>query len=366
MPVTATQLSNALTDYLAGRSEAQVARSSVLLGLLMITGGAGPNVMWGVEGGTNDSDVYIDAEDIDAAASESDVRPQAALQWAIYGGPVQVGDQAADIAEKLSAGNAPDQIRGRLGLILDEIRIRNQKTGERLGLDLYTATGTRGGKPTLVGLAEIAKNGDSDTYGGLTPSTYTWWRGLVDTTGGAITQTKVQNFFQSFVKDGGCGSKPMIAVTNPDLWIVLKRSVEGTTRVQVNVVANVSINGGNYALPGGATAFYVDGVLVVQDKNCPAGSLFAWADGALELVRLPAAEEAQPGMSMKALAAEIFGNVELDPKDFGSAAQPNRLPAQVKFLAKTGLATKLWSGVTLQLRCRRRNAVGKMTGLTVS
>ena len=367
MALTRAQLSSAFTDYVSGQSQSQIARTTVLLGLISVNNsGAGNNLTWNVEGGANDSNVYSDAENIDADTAESDARVRGSLQWAIYGGPINVGDLAGSIAESLSPGHAPDALRGRLGLMLDELRIRNHKTSELLAEDLYVGTGTRGGKSSLVGLRAIAKNGDADVYAGLTPSTYTWWKGLKDATGGVVSKSKVQTFFKSWVKDGGCGRRPSIAVMDPDIWLKLKQSVETDVRTQVNVVTQVTLAGGTYALPGGATAYYVDGVLCVEDKQCPTGELYAWADGALELVQLPEADQAQPGVGLKTAAQALFGNVELDMKEFGDALKGGRLQSYVKFLAKTGLGTKAFAGVNVQLKCRQRNAVGVMTGLTTS
>lgn len=361
-------LTSALTAVVAPMLNDQVNRSSVFLSLLDKEDAFGPNATWPVKGGSNSATVWADADTVDASAGTPDTPLNAVTQWAIYGDRVQVGDLAQAVAESIPAGHAAQAFQGKGALLLSHVKDACEKVAEKLNQHSYSATGTSGGKNTVVGLATLAKA--TGSYAGIDPTTYTWWKAIEQANGAVarnITKELVQTFFNTFIEktNGGPGRKPDYAITTPALWLKLKQDIEADSGVQVNVSTEVPASGGKITIPAGCTAFLLDGTWVIQDPDCTAGTMYAWCRDALVLKTLPAVTTEDSAAQLQAVVKQITGS-EVDMAALGAPASAmgrGTIKPHVKKLGATGLSTNLFVGCYVSLACKRRNAVGQLADL---
>lgn len=341
----------------------QMHRSAVTLALLRKTPRGGANATWPVSGGDNDSKTYADGEDVEDG--ESDTRVKAVQQWAIYGGPVAVGDLASAVAQSTPAGLAPADLTGPYALFQDEVRIRTVKIAALVNQHILTGTGTMNAKPALVGLDTIGKA--TGVYAGLDPDTYAWWKGIEETAEATrlITVELVQAFLAKFMKkDTGNGRKPTHALLEPDLWGALKKDIEENNKMQVTLYQQIAVGGETITLPAGSSAFSIDGVMFVQEPDAPNDRCIFFCVDEVELLTLPPANQLQPGVNLESMIRELMGNVTIDMKNFGVAPQAlGRLMPYVEFLAKTGLGQRAFVGVNVALAARSRKSVGVLRAL---
>lgn len=374
MALTLTQLSAALSVVLFTQLTSQINRAAVTLSILNKKPGRGPNCAWDVEGGTNAAATYSDGQDVDTSGNATQQRAQAKTDWAIYGDHVVVGDLAAAVAQSMTPGAAPDELVGALQLFMHEVETKIPDIAERLNKHLLSGTGTYNSKPAVVGLDVIAKAGNSDSYASLIPSSYDFWRGLTFTADDPrkITVALLQTFFQAFMKkDGsvpGPGRKPTHCAMHPDLYLVVKQELE--EKLSINIPGSFEIpgpGGTKLTLPGGSSAFNLDGVWCYQEPDAPTDAVFAWVNDYVDIVSLSDALNHQPGVLMETVVKELMGNVEIDYGTYGvpGKGQGNLYP-YVKFLAKTGLGTRAFVGLNVALRVRRRNAVGALRNLSAT
>ena len=165
-----------------------------------------------------------------------------------------------------------------LSLLKAQLKIAEMTMGDNIGTGLYDDGSDSKG---IVGLREIVS--DSTTYGGVNPSTYSWWKSTVNSTArtkatlATAGATGMLNLLRDMWGDLTIDrDHPTILVTTQDIfdifWTYFQTAEVQNRPPQDAGMANMGFQFLNF-----------NGVPMVVDDHCPAGYLFMLNENYLHL-----------------------------------------------------------------------------------
>lgn len=124
----------------------------------------------------------------------------------------------------------------------------------------------------IDGIPNIAST--TNTYGGISRATNTFWQALIRAQGAvAPTRQRVMNDIILSHTNGG-GEMPNMAVTSPRTWLALAQDFVGQENYRVT--PGTGFDGDTQGVRGAFTALSVAGVPVYMDAGCPDGQVLYW------------------------------------------------------------------------------------------
>jgi hypothetical protein len=145
-----------------------------------------------------------------------------------------------------------------------------------MGQNLFTGTGSGNSWDSLYGAADDSTN--ISTYGGLSRSTYTTWKGYYLASAGALTLAKMATAYDAVT----IGTDfPDLIVTTKALWSTYESLLTPTIRAgytmngypQMNAFGMLPTKQG-FAGEQGFSCLWFRGTPVVRDEQCPSGKMF--------------------------------------------------------------------------------------------
>lgn len=339
--VVAKLFNNAITT--------QLNRAIVLGQALDVRAESGQNIQWVARSGTEVPTTAVIADGDDVTIFNSDTREPAVLQYGTYHDAFKVSGKAMNAA--WASGN-PMQLAT---LFAEEMRYSIERLAVAVAADLYTGAG---GTDTIMGLLD-ATNGamlDSGTYAGLARSSRTYWKGnVVDALGTGLSFDNIRALNRAIYTVSG---------TAPDIYFCdafqhekLGRLYDPHRRYITDFTRNDGIArklDGGYA----TSALEFDGVIVLKDKRCPAGTFGALNSSYVSIAQLAnSPKQLEYGSGIMGLAGT--------PETQKGAGRMG-INAQILPLAQTGRAVKTALFCDPQLVSKRPNATGFITNLALT
>lgn len=187
----------------------------------------------------------------------------------------------------------PLGVSGGTSLMMGEIKDAVGNIAEGIANEIYSGTGS----DSIIGLATAVDS--TGTYANIDPSTYTDWVSIEDTGALADISFEMIREFLTDIEDLG-GERPDFAVTTPTVLDKVKGLFSGYDPY----VNKVNI-GGRDVMLSGARAVNVEGIWLVGDPRCTAGTIYALNSEHISLRSMPHAGFTLPGMSPDVVAAEF-------------------------------------------------------------
>ena len=332
---------NVLASKFESRVANQIQRSAVLPQLLPIKPGQGKNLQWVAKLGNLTGAAIADGADV--TVFNSDDKKPAILQYAEYHDAFCVTGRA--VAAARQAGN-PEEIAS---LFLEELGDSVERLAKVISQELYLGTG--GTAPeTIHGLLDAA-GGLSATgvYAGIDRAVDAQWASNEVPVGGPLTFAAMRDMRTQIYSASGL--KPDLIVCSPDVHEAYGNLFQGERRY----LDNVRLRGGEIRLDGGYGILEFDGIPVVEDVDCPAGTMIFLNTSVVHLSQLP------DSASRMNRAMAMVGLKGTEEEQFGVGGMP--LTAKIQPLAITGHNYKFALYCMLQLCVKRPNACGKLTGI---
>lgn len=343
-----TQLGNALSQRYDKDLAYQWNRQTEALRIIQISKGQGKNVAWDAQFPTAATPAGAFAPGSDVGSGEYTYDPEvpASLPWANYRAPTKVEGLAVDAAMS-SLGSADDI----LNLFDTKVKGAITRLTALINSDFFVGDGSDGsGNQTLVGLLGGALE-TSGTYATIDRSTYTAWAGNVLGNGGIqrpLTDDLLRQLRQNIKVRSGREPNYIIcsygvARKYAGLFAAVQRVVTDGKMPSAYEMGTMDLRWGN--------------MKVVEDKDCPAGTLIMGDRETLELKYLP---RNIPG---------LFANQGQDVTATGgngSTAQPVPLQCRVEVMPKTGDAYPVNVYVRVQAQVTHPNANGYIADISES
>lgn len=181
--------------------------------------------------------------------------------------PVVVAD-----AEKLANKSEAEQLR----VLTTQFNIQAKSLATLMAQNLYTGTGSGNAWDSLANAADDSTN--YSTYGGLSRSTYTSWRGYYLGSAGALTLNKLATAHDA-VSIGL--SRPSEDVTTKAIWSTYEGLLTPTVRANLTTSGYPRMNAfgavGTAQAGGmnqGFDVLFFRGTPVIKDEQCTSGELF--------------------------------------------------------------------------------------------
>lgn len=342
----------AIADSLATLFEDKIAssinRAVVLNQLIPYKNGTGKNLSWNARFGTAAPATAVIADGADVSVYNSDTKVPATLQWGTYHDAFSITGKAR--AAAAVTGNPSDLE----DLYSEEMEESVNRLAMAIGVDVYTGDGA---SDTLHGLRDssVAAIGATGTYAGISRVTYAQWQSTVLANGGvprALTFGLMRQM-RRLIYDAS-GQKPDLIVCDT---VTHQKYGElfGDNR---RYVQEVRIRGEKIVLDGGYQVLEFDGIPVVEDGNCPAGTMLFLNSRYIRMRALPhAPDEINQGKGM----IPLYGTEE---EQFGVGN--TGLVARINPLAITGDAYKFQLIVYPQIQLVKCNVHGALTDLQTS
>lgn len=187
---------------------------------------------------------YSGADSLDL--TDSDVSTACVYQWKQIYEPVAINR----LDELKNSGDS-----AVLKHVANKVKIAEKSIEDKLGTGLYNAGTT---SKAILGLRHIVAT--SNTVGGISQTTYTWWAAQVDSTTTALSLPKMQE------RDQACtigNDGPSVIMTTRALYNSLWAQFQPQQRFQDKATAN-----------GGFSSVMFNGKPVIVDSHCPASHMF--------------------------------------------------------------------------------------------
>lgn len=156
-------------------------------------------------------------------------------------------------------------------LVKSKMELAEMTLADVIGTAMFNVGGV---SKTFDGLRMICNT--SGTYGGISKTDYSWWRGQLDATSTVVTAS---GSFQSLLGDCTIDTdRPTIAVTTQDIFDDLVASLQDQQRFTDTDTAKA-----------GFINIVIGGVPVIVDSHAPAGHLFMLNERYLNVVAHKAA-----------------------------------------------------------------------------
>lgn len=337
-------ITDALAQLFNDEVYPQMNRSAVLASMLPYKAGSGKNLAWDVEFGTAAGDGPL-AEGTNVSNFNDDEVKSAILSWGDYSEAFAVTGKA--LAAAASAGN-PAELAS---LFLEKLERRVRAMTKKINQDLYTGTGAAS---TIQGLDDT--NGalnSTGTYATIDRAVDTQWAGNELRNGGVprpLSFTLMRDAKKEAYIDSG--EFVDLIVTDPHQFERYGALCDNNRRY----IDNIRTAAGMIKLDGGWRALEFDGIPVVCDVDCPAGTMYFLNTNYLSLRQLPdASTSANRGAGM----VQLHGT-----PDAMAGSGNTALSARLNLLSVAGDTYKVQLINYPQLECRKPNANAILGDLT--
>jgi hypothetical protein len=340
---TLATIASALATLFDDDMTTSINRAVVLTQLLPIKPATSYNCNWDVRFGTATPGTAVIADGADVSVYNADSKVPATLAYGTYHDAFSLSGKA--LAGAMITGN-PAVLED---LYQEEIEESVERLASAVGTGFYSGSGAAN---YIHGLT--AANGpllSTGTYANIDRSSYTQWASNVDANGGIerpLSLSLMRKMRRTIYT--ACGLKPDLIVCDP-LTHEYYGSLIGTDR---RYLQDVRLRGSVISLDGGYNVLEFDGIPVVEDKNCTAGSMLFLNTRHCFIRYLP---------TMPDMINQSPGMVDLHGTPEEQLGQANRLQARINYLARTGDAYKFQLIMYPQLQVKRCNAMGQIQDL---
>jgi hypothetical protein len=339
--VDTAAISSALNQMYEDRIASQINRASVALQVLPVELGKGKNVAWEARVGTAAASAIVDGADV--STFNSDTKLPATLNFATYHDAFGVSGRALSVATN---SGGPDELEDLFG---EHIAEASERLAAKLNAEVYAGTG--GSAPeTLAGLTATALLA-TGTYAGINRATYTQWAANVMANGGvprALSIALMRQMRRTIYL--ASGSKPDLILCDPIQHEKYAALLASERRYQ----QSVNLRGQTIVLDGGFQVLEFDGIPMIEDKDCPSGTMLFLNTRECRIKVLP-----------DAAARFGAGSIGIAGTPEEQMGQPSaRLAGRVQPLAVSGDMFKFAIFTYLQLMVRRPNANGVLSDLS--
>ncbi len=333
-------LRDALEQRFRARRKRQTNRSTVLLNVLTKTSVRGrKNYATRISSGSAVGQVFSDGQDF--TEFQRDDEHPLILNHGQYGDTFQLTHRAEDAA----AGDPGDYAN----LFMADAITAANRAAARINLDLWAGPGTSGPQ-RLHGITSPGGPIDATgTYGGIDRSLRPEWGGNRFTNAGtpraftiALLEAAIDGTYEA------SGHTPNLIVTTPTIWRIYKRLAKQ------DALERIILNGREIKLDAGAQALEIDGVPILKDKDCPAGTVAGLSTDCIGVERLMPAQS-RIDRELMAVNLPIAGTPE-DQYATPDDPEANPLGGEMYMLSKTGNHSKYAIECTIVLWSDRSNA----------
>lgn len=352
-PVTKARIAGALAELFDDRIESQINRSVVLLQLLPFALMSSQVLVWDAEFGTESPTTPTLSDGADVTDFNDDDIVKAKLDTATYSEAFSITGKAR--AAALAAGN-PRELED---LFAEKIERAVRRQTKALGKDLYSGAGG----DALVGLTSSAGPLDSTgTYATIDRGTYTQWKANKLAAGGNARPLTLQLMRDakrtSYEKSGEWPDLIVCDAFQQDKYGMLLGSERRYSQ-------DVTLRGVKITLDGGFKALEFDGIPVIADVNCPAGTMLFLNTRSLAMRQLPDAGAAWQ-QSIGAMDLHGTSEAQLGMGGNGEAGAMVRLRSRINVLARLGDKYPFQLVCYPQLQCKRPQANTQLVDLATT
>lgn len=344
-----SNIAGALATIFEDQIASQFNRATVLSKLLPYRPTVGKNIVWDAEfGDLPNTSVLADGSPV--TDFNNDTIVPATLTTGTYSEGFGVTGKA--LAAAAAAGN-PAALADLFGEKLDRAVMR---LAANINLDFYTGANA---SDTIVGMTStdggLVATG---TYAGLARGTYAAWAGNELLNNGApralsfkLMRDAIRTIYEA------SGMSPDLIVCDPFTWSQYGLLFGNDRRYQQDVY----LRGQKITLDGGLMALAFDGVPVVQDIHCPAGTMIFLNTNFVAIRQLPDAMGGVPGRDGGDGMVRLHGTAEAQYGD-----GPSGLTARINPLAVSGDKYNFQLVLYPQLQVRRPNSCAILGDLLTS
>ena len=341
-PQTFSTINAALAQTYRQQIVRQINRRSVLLQLLnIVPTETGKNIAFDVEAGGALAENFTDGDD--ASNFGSDVMAPVTINFGLIRSNFRVTDQARHAARRV--GNPSSAAN----LLMRNAVNAVTKLTSTINAQLYTGTGSSG---QMTGLTQVALK-DDNTYGGIdrTDSANAYWRSnVIDAGAASLSLAMIRNAVGDTIYSQA-GEQPTVGMCSPAVFNAVGALYDSNRRYQTDVTLQGAR--GPVTLNASLGVLDVEGLILVKDKDCPAGKIVMLNLDHVWVEYLPQLDE------------ELFPTDvrEMSATD-GYGAMP--LGMMLKRLATTGASSKFTLQAYLNLAVDRPNSCGVLTNFATS
>lgn len=351
-PVTKARIAGALAELFDDQIASQINRSVVLLQLLPFALASGQVLVWDAEFGAESPTTPTLADGATVVDFNDDDIVKAKLDFGTYSEAFSITGKAR--AAALASGN-PRELADLFG---EKIERAIRRQAKSLGKDLYSGTGG----DALVGL--LSTNGPMDsvgTYASIDRGTYTQWAGNKLAGGGnprALTLGLMRDAKRrTYEKSGEWPDLIVCDAFQQDKY----GSLLGSER---RYMQDVTMRGQKITLDGGFRALEFDGIPVIADVNCPAGTMLFLHTPALAVRQLPDGGAPWQG-SAGAVDLHGTGEAQLGGSNAGAGGSV-RLRSRINPLARVGDKYPFQLVCYPQIQCKRPQSQTQLIDLAIT
>jgi hypothetical protein len=191
------------------------------------------------------------------STTSNDQITAAAFDWKQYYGDITI----SRLDENKNAGKA-----AVVSFLKTKVQACEKSLASLLGTDIFGAGTTTNSFP---GLAAICA-GTGTTYGGISKTTYSWWRGQADASTTIITLPVLQSMIGDCQIDS---DRPTAIFTTQNLYDKIFACIQPQQRFQDSDTARA-----------GFTSLLFNGIPVIVDSHCTASYLYAINENYISLI----------------------------------------------------------------------------------
>lgn len=344
MTTSYSDIAAALTVKFRDEIENQINRAAVALIVLpkKKADGDGKDIRWVATFGTQVGAAR--AEGADVATYNADTKVPAQLDYGNYDDAFSLSGKA--IRAAAMAGN-PAQLAA---LFREYIEDSQERLAKGVAGDIYNGTGSGG---AMVGL--LASGGPlsaTGVYATIDRSPYPQWAAYVNSNNGAprpVSKPLMRRMRRKIYEQSG--RKPNLILCSP----AIHESYGNTFNMERRYLQDITVGGRKITLDGGYAVLEFDNIFVVEDVDCPDGTMLFLDTTSVAIRELPDVGAGNPSMEM----VEIAGTPE---SQFGET--PTQLSARVNFLSRAGDKVNFQLIGYYALQVRRCNAQGQLKDLS--
>lgn len=281
-------------------------------------------------------------------------RLQATLAWAQYFGYAKV----SGLSQALAAANGGPGID--VDALEEEVDDALDELSQVVGADLYA--GNVGASPIeFEGLARAVDS--TGTYAGISQGAQAdWASGENSIALASISVDNIRTQLHRPFKDA-TGKWPEFDVCPGNVWDAVAALFNDQTRQNIAVDEVMTSARGlvNLKAAGGFRAIMVDGVPLIEDKDCTANTMYSLHSRWLSIRQVPAAGSSMHPSTMQRILKNLTG-IDMPEDDVAEMMRSTAgfLQPSIEALDKTGDNMKVMAKVYAQLRLTRRQAASKL------
>lgn len=353
-------VTDALSLILADRAKRQFREDSVLLNLLEFVPASNANLTYAVKfDGRSAGGAYAAGAAFNASEIDSHTRDQATAAWANYRHAAEVADETMDIVSRTGGAEGFD-------ILATEVFDAIVKLSRTLGAAVYAGAGP-GASPPELGGAAIAIDNSTSAFYGIDRSSVAAWRATENAAASGLSGLDSDEINSKLIRPGvdATGRVPD-AITVPG---AVFDHITGLADANADAVKTVrNYRGERVAIETllGTRTVSVRGVPVIEDRDCTAGTAYAWYFDRVRMRYVPRDDfhvtPAQLAPMLASLAGIVADETEIQAQML--LARQSFMPI-LTHAAKLGTSERVFvrSG-NCQLQWDEPRAFSKITGLT--